>query len=196
MCVARSRWQVVQRTLRAYETGRASDPSPSVTQLHSSGANTTTIATALLVSLLAGAPRVAAAHTNPWTGTYKNKSGQHDYHSLIQRLTITKGKGNSFYVQIVLWTLLGSKTGPVKLESEAQGYSDFNDKGTFGDQLIASFPSVKNKPIIVIHQELPFVSVLNEHSRYKHLSYTYYERSSEFSLFVNGDVYRDDSSKP
>jgi hypothetical protein len=114
---------------------------------------------------------------------------------LVQRLTITKGKGSSFSVRILLWTSLGSKTGPVEFESVAQGYSDFNEKGTFGDRLIASFPRVKNKPMIVINQGSPFVPVLNQHSEYKRLSYTYYETGSEFSSFVNGDVYRDDRSK-
>jgi hypothetical protein len=78
----------------------------------------------------------------------------------------------------------------VTLRSEAQGYSDFNDKGTNGDTLIALFPSIKSKPMIVIRQGRQITPILNEQSRYSSLSYTYYEAGDQFASFVTGDVYR------
>jgi hypothetical protein len=145
----------------------------------------------VLVSLsVACGISTAAVKANPWTGTYKSDSSQTGYHSLIQELTITGEKGSRLTVRAVIWTFLTSKTGPVKLESKAQGYSDFNDKGTSGDRLIASFPNVKFRPMIVIRQESPFVQVLNKNSRYKHLSYTYYEAGDQFASFVTGELHR------
>lgn len=137
----------------------------------------------------------SAASADPWVGTYKNISGRQDYRALVRKLTITKGKNRTFHVQVFLWTSLTSTSGPIKLESIAQGFSDFNEKDSSGDKLVASFPSAKNKSLIVIRQESPYAPTLNEHSHYRHLSYTYYEEGRDFNSFVTGDVYREDQAQ-
>jgi hypothetical protein len=143
-------------------------------------------------SLIAYAQCALSAQANPWIGTYSDHSGKEALSAVIRKLSINERKDHSLSVRIVIYrNLSDNPIRPITLEAAARGYSDMNNKG-LRDTLIASFPNAKYKPLVIIRRDSPFEPVLNEHSAFKHLSYTFYENSA-LPVFVSGDVYRDDS---
>lgn len=99
------------------------------------------------------------AQANPWIGKYTGKPNQQKYKSLIRQIEVEKRDGNRMFVQLWLETSLSSDFGPIKLVAKARGYSDFNDKGTSGDTLVASFVDKKHDWLLLLKQDMPVVPV-------------------------------------
>ncbi len=87
------------------------------------------------------------ARPNPWTGNYKENNDKHD--TAVKKISITED-GGSFKVRaLITFPSDASPRKEVSMDARTNSYRNCNVK-SYNDTLIAEFPAVKYKPLLVI----------------------------------------------